>query len=360
MIFETILLIITIIPFIVLAVPKKQNRNLNKIDKYPKVSIIISAFNEENIILNTINRILDSNYPKDKLEILVIIDKKTTDKTVKLLKTIKNKKLKVILGKNSKSENIGIGIKNSFGEIIGIYDADCFINKNAIKNAVKYLEDNDGVIGRYYFINERGLIEKFSAISLIQESEIMDKRICQLLDTAIYYGFDAFFKKKIIEKYSFPKDVKSESMSLSSWLSNNNFKIISREGIDCNITVASTLRDNWKQRERWFRGVIGSMKHFFIFKNSRMKITLFFQHYTQNIPLLVLINLFFVPNLFFVLIFANILPLRYMLEKKYYNPLLLLYPLYLAFLGTSIISAYIKEIFGVKFIWHKYERIKNE
>lgn len=87
-----------------------------------------------------------------------------------------------------------------------------------------------------------------------------------------------------------------------------------------------------------------------------MKITLFFQYYIQQIPLLILLNIFFLQNLLFILIFANIPPLKYMFKRKDYNPLLLLYPFYLAFLGTSIVSAYIKEIFGVKFAWYKYER----
>lgn len=43
-------------------------------DKYPTVSILIPAHNEELVIENTLQAMLRLNYPQEKLEIIVIND----------------------------------------------------------------------------------------------------------------------------------------------------------------------------------------------------------------------------------------------------------------------------------------------
>ena len=47
-----------------------------KLEYFPYVSIIVPAYNEEKTISRTINSILKLDYPKNKLEILVVNDEK--------------------------------------------------------------------------------------------------------------------------------------------------------------------------------------------------------------------------------------------------------------------------------------------
>lgn len=47
---------------------------LMRTDKYPTVSILIPAHNEELVIENTLQAMLRLNYPQEKLEIIVIND----------------------------------------------------------------------------------------------------------------------------------------------------------------------------------------------------------------------------------------------------------------------------------------------
>ncbi len=52
-----------------------KGRPIAKDDTYqPKVSILIAAFNEEKDIADTINNKIALDYPRDKLEILVVSD----------------------------------------------------------------------------------------------------------------------------------------------------------------------------------------------------------------------------------------------------------------------------------------------
>ncbi len=76
-----------------------------KKDKYPFVSIIIPTRNRKEKLIRLINSILKSNYPENKMEIIVV-DNASTDGTFEYLsktfkKLIKTGRLKII--KNEKN-----------------------------------------------------------------------------------------------------------------------------------------------------------------------------------------------------------------------------------------------------------------
>ena len=72
----------------------RHNINSPEPKRYPKVAIIVPAFNEQGRIKRTVDSLLKLNYPKDKLEIL-LVDDGSTDGTLKEMKSYKNKIIKV-------------------------------------------------------------------------------------------------------------------------------------------------------------------------------------------------------------------------------------------------------------------------
>ncbi len=65
--------------FSALNIPRHQN-NYEAISEWPSVTIVFSAFNEEKVIERKLQSILNSDYPKDKLHILIGSDN-STDQT---------------------------------------------------------------------------------------------------------------------------------------------------------------------------------------------------------------------------------------------------------------------------------------
>ena len=65
---------------ILLHKPKK----LNQRTRYPKVSILLAARNEEELIIRSLESISNLKYPKEKIEILIGNDA-STDKTAQLV-----------------------------------------------------------------------------------------------------------------------------------------------------------------------------------------------------------------------------------------------------------------------------------
>ena len=105
----------------------------------PHVSVLVPVYNEENGIDNTIDSILDADYPPDKLE-LVVIDDKSKDKTLEVInKKNQERDFKIVaLEKNmGKRHAMAAGLKQCNGEIIVCVDSDTILKPDAITNLVQ-------------------------------------------------------------------------------------------------------------------------------------------------------------------------------------------------------------------------------
>ena len=99
---------------------------------FPHVSVIIPAWNEENIIIKTIESVLNSTY--SNFDIIVVAG--GTDNTFKYADYFakKNSGITVIEQKPlGKSTALNTGLKYAIGEIIIFLDADCIVDNNWLK-----------------------------------------------------------------------------------------------------------------------------------------------------------------------------------------------------------------------------------
>lgn len=109
----------------------------------PAVSLIVPAYNEEEIIGKSLRKLININYPKNKLEIIVV-DDGSTDKTYEIAKRFKSKRIKVFTKKNSgKASALNFGIDKAKNGFVAVMDADSFLDKDALKNCVQYFDSND-------------------------------------------------------------------------------------------------------------------------------------------------------------------------------------------------------------------------
>jgi cellulose synthase/poly-beta-1,6-N-acetylglucosamine synthase-like glycosyltransferase len=115
----------------------------------PSISLIVPAKNEEKVIGKCLDSLLDLDYPRKKLEIIVSVDG-STDNTVKICRKY-GRRIKVIESepKSCKAAALNEVIPKARGEIIGIYDADCIVDRNCLKEVAKNFENNEtaGVCG---------------------------------------------------------------------------------------------------------------------------------------------------------------------------------------------------------------------
>ena len=123
----------------------------------PLVSIIIPTYNRKEKLVNLIESIFQNDYPKEKIEIIVVDDASTdntkeyVNKMFPQVKVIRNNEEKLL------AESRNIGIRASKGKYLLIIDDDNVIDKNTIKELVNYMEKHPqtGVAGPImYFLSD--------------------------------------------------------------------------------------------------------------------------------------------------------------------------------------------------------------
>jgi len=109
--------------------------------------VIVPCRDEQHFIANCLDSIIVQDYPKDKLEILVV-DGVSNDKTKEIISEYAQKYSFIKLLNNVKKTvpaALNIGIKAAKGDIIMRIDAHCTYNQDYISKCVGYLQRHDGV-----------------------------------------------------------------------------------------------------------------------------------------------------------------------------------------------------------------------
>ncbi|BFI73506.1 undecaprenyl-phosphate 4-deoxy-4-formamido-L-arabinose transferase [Nanoarchaeota archaeon] len=253
-------LLISIYTLLFLLNYKEENREI-EIKEYPKVSIIVPAYNEEKNIKETIERLIELDYPKEKLEIIVV-DDGSKDNTFEIAKEYEDKYnfIKVYKKENGgKASALNYGIKRCTGDYIVVLDADSIPQKDSLKKMIKYfylypdiyvvvpsvqVDETKNWVEKYQYIDY--VVYNFSRIVLDQVNAIF-----------IAPGPFSVFKKEVFEKVGlFDEKNITEDMEIALRVQKNGLKIKYCPESVIYTKPPDTFIKLLKQRARWFLGFI--------------------------------------------------------------------------------------------------------
>lgn len=129
-----------------------RRANLEPISDLPTVSILIPVYNEESMIEYRINNILQSNYPENKIEIIVI-DSGSNDKTRLIVRSKFSGKVTLITEekRRGKANAINLGLRSCNGQIIILTDGTAIYDKETLMHLVKPFRNNTiGAVSAFY------------------------------------------------------------------------------------------------------------------------------------------------------------------------------------------------------------------
>ena len=122
-------------------------------DHTPRVSLIIVAYNEVDVIKKKLDNVFSLNYPKELLEVIVASDG-SDDGTNELVKNYEAPRLQLLeLPRQGKNRALNAAVNRAEGEILVFTDADSILAPDALRNLLAPLASPDvgGVSGDYRY-----------------------------------------------------------------------------------------------------------------------------------------------------------------------------------------------------------------
>lgn len=148
-------------------------------DYTPMVSVIVPARNEERVIQDKIENLLSLDYPKERMEMIIVSDQ-STDQTNSIVQRYQDQGITLLPldERHGKTLAQNIAVEHSKGEIIIFSDANAMYAKDAIHHLVGHFK-NPGVGG----------VSGELCYTVPHESRVGDEE-------NIYWNLDKFLKKQ--------------------------------------------------------------------------------------------------------------------------------------------------------------------
>ena len=349
-------------------------------DYGPLVSILVPAYNEQDVISRTLESLVNLKYEKKEI---IVIDDGSTDKTRAIASWYKKFGVIVLSKPNGgKASALNYGLVFAKGEIIITVDSDSMISRNSIDEVVKAMADPQviAVSGNIRVLNNKSHLARLQELEYVVGINTMRRALALYGAVMVVPGAFGAFRKYAIENTGcYDKDTLTEDFDLTVKI----LKAYGSVGASSTATAFTEVPISWKalfkQRMRWSIGNYQTMfKHEDAFTNQRygflQRIVFPLLLLSTVLPFasflvvgagiylaltggsqvfLYLLALFFLVQLFVALLALSLDRGDYSLA--WYSPLFVFG--YKQFIDAISIAALLRVVFGAKKEWGKIDRV---
>lgn len=250
-----------IVFYITTFLEKKQELKSKVTTTFPLISVIIPVYNKEKIIKQTIDHIKEQDYPKDKIEIIVV-DDGSKDNSLNVLKSIKG--IKIFTKENGgKASALNYGIKKANGKIICCLDADTYIKPDVFKKAAYHFEDPKTGVAI-------AALQPYQPKNLLQKIQVVEYTLASFFRkmTTFNQGMSAapacsFFRAEIFKKYGGYDEISlTEDFEMALRVQSHHYKMQFLLDTVAYTDVPDNFKDLSRQRLRWCYGTFQTLKKY--------------------------------------------------------------------------------------------------
>jgi cellulose synthase/poly-beta-1,6-N-acetylglucosamine synthase-like glycosyltransferase len=240
----------------------KEKRRQRKLKRFPLVSVIIPAYNVANTIKPTMNSAININYPKHRLELIVVNDGSTdgTRQNIEqVMKKNKDRKITLINQRNKgKAAALNAAIKIAKGEFFACMDADSFVDKETLRKML-YLFQEKGerlviVTPAMKVDKPKSLLQRFQKFEYIL-AILINRLLSHLSSLYVAPGPFSLYRKETVQKLGgFDENNLTEDQEIGYRMQHNNYGVMQCHDGYVHTVAPKTARQFFRQRNRWYKG----------------------------------------------------------------------------------------------------------
>ena len=230
----------------------------------PAFSIVVPVKNEEKVIGRLLGALSRLNYPRDKVEVVVVEDG-STDSTVEVCRRFADEKLlnlRILRKAHSdgKPSALNLAIRHATGVIVGFFDADSVPDTNVLLKAAGYFHSSEvvAVQGRTHSINsDENMLTKLLSHeeTILFEAYLRGRDVLKLF--VHLKGSCQFLRRSVLEELKgFDESALSEDMEFSAKLAEKNYGVKYAPDVVSWEESPASWKQLFGQRTRWFRGCV--------------------------------------------------------------------------------------------------------
>jgi cellulose synthase/poly-beta-1,6-N-acetylglucosamine synthase-like glycosyltransferase/peptidoglycan/xylan/chitin deacetylase (PgdA/CDA1 family)/spore germination protein YaaH len=238
-------------------------------DYRPRVSVLIPAHNEEEVIVETVQSALDSRFPADwPLLEVIAVDDGSNDATGRELEENfgRDPRVRILQQTNlGKPAALNRALEQAAGELVVTIDADTSVEPDAIAKLAGHFADTSvgAVAGNVKVGNRDKWLTRWQALEYIT-SQNMEKRAFDLLNciTVVPGALGAWRAEAVRAGGGFSADTVAEDTDLTIVLRRHSWRILYDDEAIAHTQAPGTTGALVRQRFRWTFGTMQAVwKH---------------------------------------------------------------------------------------------------
>ncbi|OLB89455.1 MAG: hypothetical protein AUH25_06825 [Thaumarchaeota archaeon 13_1_40CM_38_12] len=236
---------------------KYRETTISEPTLYPKISVIVPAYNEDKVIERTIQGLVETKYPEKEV---IVVDDGSTDKTLQIINKYK-KQIKALHKENGgKASAINFGLAYATGEIIVIVDADTIVGAESLIHLAKgFSLDKEvaAVAGNIKVRNRKNWLTWCQALEYVAGIQIARRALDVFGTISVVPGALGAFRRNVLEEIgSYHKDTLVEDFDVTLKILKTKLVISGSTKATAYTEAPESLRNLYRQRKRWYGGNI--------------------------------------------------------------------------------------------------------
>ncbi|MDP5226581.1 MULTISPECIES: glycosyltransferase family 2 protein [Arthrobacter] len=229
----------------------------------PLVSIVVPGYNEGVVIEACVRSILASDYPR--LEIILVDDGSTDDTAALMASLAEHNRLVTFISKENggKGSALNAGIKAAKGKIMLFVDADGLFAPDTVSWMVDAFDDPQvgAVCGDDRPVNLNRVQTRMLAVLSHTGTGLVRRALSLVQCLPIVSGNSGAFRSDVVRSIGgFREDTIGEDLELTWRVHRAGYQVRFQPKALVYAESPSTLRGLWKQRVRWSRGLLQTVR----------------------------------------------------------------------------------------------------